>query len=136
MTIPDADVDRINTVLSRVTFCPGGGAALPIRAEIRSDGHLGLVHKMCAIDSRGHLPLMVDGRERFTLGTTTFQRPAIGDPFSVENIGRNVALHVATTSAHEALEWLRIDGELIFDPHADGEPVVSLPMPSRAKRTV
>jgi len=35
----------------------------------------------------------------------------------VELIARRLALSVAGRAAHEALEWVRLDGELVLNPH-------------------
>ncbi len=39
----------------------------------------------------------------------------------VEGIARRLTLAIAGQAAHEALEWLRFDGELVVDPHGELE---------------
>jgi hypothetical protein len=39
----------------------------------------------------------------------------------VELIAKQLAMAIAGRAAHEALEWVRLDGQLVVDPHGAGE---------------
>lgn len=48
------------------------------------------------------------------------------DCFSEDTLVHAVCLAIAQFAAHEALEWVRIDGRMAHDPHVHGEPRVSI----------
>jgi len=121
-TSPDLDLDALNGLLSRVTFRPHGGPHVPIRAERRPDGRVFLLHDLDVPDSRcGPVP----GYGFKSRGFSQYR----GSTVDEASIRRELTFHVASTSAHEALEWLTLDGDLLHDPHRDGEPLAMFAPP-------
>ena len=41
-----------------------------------------------------------------------------------KSLSYELSLAIAAQAAHEALEWLRFDGELVVDPHAPSDAAI------------
>lgn len=48
-------------------------------------------------------------------------------PESEDDLTKSVVQLTAYAWAHEALEWLRVDGKMPHDPHVDGDVIVTWP---------
>jgi hypothetical protein len=121
----------LSALVDRCTYRPHG--CPPVRLEVRErHGRSWICFTLPVSDARGNRPDFPGAKFADLI------RTELTDETSLRHA---IAECVATAAAHEALELLSIDGELLHDPHLHGEPIVVFappgappigPIPSRA----
>lgn len=134
MTDIEQDIKRLDVndiacyLEERVVFQPFGQRHWDFSVEEEA----GLVFLVCrnhfARDSRTHEFDREEEDDPWTYLDSSMQSTTIpiSVPISEVELRKLLAMMAAQFLAHEALEWLRIDGEMPHDPHEDGDVWVKM----------
>lgn len=132
MVIPRLTVDEAQAVLDRIQWLHCGGVEAGFLIHDTDDGTSLLTMSVAALDARDERLYEDPGtvpEDAWPKNILTMQTVGGYELRDAETLTRCVLGMACQFAAHEAAEWFRVDGEMIYDPHDPdhGNVIVDLP---------